>query len=293
MNMPQKEYFKVIESRYIQENITFNTIQINHRNGNLPLYNKLKPFFDKICKLDEKYNYGLNLYIELVYRLIIFGLDLYTKVKKNLNYYQMLSNQFRNDYLGLYIQLSHDTINDKGDEDLLFNLIENNSDEFFIMLENEYGKIIDISKFTGANNKNSIDITELKIIYQELKTIINSKILVNGIGTYLSEYIFEEVRKNNFSDKISRLDSYFIFKDKLSCNYFKNRWKKYNYNIVKIVPENVDNYFEGDIKQIDDIENQIAVYEYRNIANKYWNCEYTNNPIIETFFQGTFKMERI
>lgn len=293
MNMPQKEYFKVIESKYIQENITFNTIQINHRNGNLPLYNKLKPFFDKICKLDEKYNYGLDLYIELVYRLIMFGLDLYTKVKKNLNYYQMLSNQFRDDYLGLYIQLSHDTINDIDDEDLLFNLIENNSDEFLIMLENKYGKIIDISKFTGANNKNSIDITELKIIYQELKTIINSKILVDDIGVYLCEYIFEEERKKNFSNRISRLDSYFVFKDMTSCDYYKNKWKKYNNCIVKIIPENVDNYFEGDIKHIDDIENHITVYEYRNIANKYWNCEHTNNPIIETFFQGTFKMERI
>lgn len=296
MNMPQKEYFKVIESKYIQENKILNTNDINFGKRILAYpYEKLESFIRKIYELDDTYRIGLNLYIELTYQLIKYGLNLYTKFKNNLNYYQMLSNQFRDDYLGLYIQLSHDTINGKDDEDLLFNLIENNSDKFFIMLENEYGKIIDISKFTGANNKNSIDITELKIIYQELKTTINSKILVNEIGTYLSEYIFEEVRKKNFSDKISRLDSYFIFKDKLLCNYFKKRWKKYNYNheIVKIIPENVDNYFEGDIKHIDDIENHITVCEYINIANKYWNCEHTNNPIIETFFQGTFKMERI
>lgn len=76
---------------------------------------------------------------------------------------------------------------------------------FSINLENEYGKTIDLSKFTGANNKNYIDIEKIKLIYQELKTTVNSKILVNEIGTYLSEYIFEEERKNDFLDKISRL----------------------------------------------------------------------------------------
>lgn len=47
MNMPQKEYFKVIESKYIQENITFNTTKINHRNRNLSIYNNLKSFLIK------------------------------------------------------------------------------------------------------------------------------------------------------------------------------------------------------------------------------------------------------
>ncbi|TXJ34712.1 DUF2441 domain-containing protein [Brachyspira aalborgi] len=293
MNMPQKEYFKVIENTYIEENKTFDTVQINHRNGNLSFYSNLKHFFDKICELDERYNYGLDLYIELLYRLIIFGLDLYTEIKNNLDYYQMLCNSFKEACLDLYVQLAKATINGKDDEDLLFNLIENNSDKFFVILKNKYGKKINISEFTKNNNKNKININKLYVIYQELKPIINSEILVADIGVYLSEYIFEEMRKNNFSDKISRLDSYFVFKDIKSCDYYKKRWKKHNNSIVKIIPKNVDNYFEGDIKHIDDIENHITVYEYQDIANKYWQGKFTNDPIIETFFQGTFEMKRL
>lgn len=47
MDMPRSEYFKVIKSGYIEENRIFNTIQINHRSGNMPFYSNLKPFFDK------------------------------------------------------------------------------------------------------------------------------------------------------------------------------------------------------------------------------------------------------
>ncbi|TXJ13341.1 hypothetical protein [Brachyspira aalborgi] len=82
----------------------------------------------------------VDLYIELFYRLIICGLDLHTQIKNNLNYYKMLSVQFGENRLGLYVQLAKATINGKYDEYLLFNLIENKSYEFFIILKNKYGK---------------------------------------------------------------------------------------------------------------------------------------------------------
>lgn len=159
MNMPQKEYFKVIESRYIQENITFNTIQINHRNRNLPLYNNLKPFFDKICKLDEEYSYGLDLYVCLYNNLTLYGSDylqyIYNSYSNNINIYNLTSNK----------QHMEDYIN--------FDNLLNISCELYP----------------------SIDFTIIEI----------------PIGIYLSEYIFEEVRKKNFSDKISRLEIPILF----------------------------------------------------------------------------------
>lgn len=207
MNMPQSEYFKVIESKYIEENKILNTNDINFVKRILAFtYKKLEPFIKKICELDETYGIGLNLYIELTYQLIKCGLILFIKSKKYKLYNKvMLCNQLGQDDLSLYVKLSNQLIKNKLDEDLLSKFIEDYNDSFFINLENEYGKTIDLSKFTGANNKNYIDIEKIKLIYQELKTTVNSKILVNEIGTYLSEYIFEEERKNDFLDKISRL----------------------------------------------------------------------------------------
>lgn len=241
MNMPQKEYFKVIENTYIEENKTFDTVQINHRNGNLPFYTNLKPFFDKICELDERYNYGLDLYVCLYNNLTLYSSDylqnIYSSYGNSINIYNLTSNeQHRDDYIN-------------------------------------FNNLLNIS--------------------YDLYPSIDFYIIEIPIGIYLSEYIFEEMRKNNFSDKISRLDSYFVFKDIKSCDYYKKRWKKHNNSIVKIISKEVYNYFEGDIKHIDDIENHITVYEYRDIANKYWQGELTNDPIIETFFQGTFEMKRL
>lgn len=246
MSMPQGEYFKVIESKYIEENKILNTNDINFGKRILAFpYKRLEPFIKKICELDKKYNYGLNLYLELP------------------------------------MQIIHSKMT---------------SFDYFNYLENKYNGKINISCFTGNSKSNVVKIDNLRKICKELKTTINIDLLNNNhVGTYLQEYIFEEERKNNFSDKISRLESYFVFKDKLSSGYFKDRWEEYNYNheIVKIIPKNVDNYFEGDIKHIDDIENHITVYEYRDIANRYWQGKLTNDPVIETFFQGTFEMNRL
>ena len=65
--MPQKEYFKVIESECIDESKIFNTEECNYyknkliRNG----YDSFLPLLEKICKLSRKYEYGLDLYMIL------------------------------------------------------------------------------------------------------------------------------------------------------------------------------------------------------------------------------------
>ena len=63
--------------------------------------------------------------------------------------------------------------------------------------------------------------------------------------------------------------------------------------VVKIIPKEINNYCECDIKHIDNKKAMATIKEYECIANKYWKGEHTNEPVIETFFQGTFEMKRL
>lgn len=112
---------------------------------------------------------------------------------------------------------------------------------------------------------------------------------------YLFEIIFEEERKLNFPDLPSRLESYFIFKDIETC---KNYIRRYGGHIVKIIPQEFRNYFEGDMSILDTILHDSwltlqskSIPEYLKIANRYWRGEKINHLFNEILFQGTFKIE--
>ena len=161
--MPQKEYFKVIESECIDESKIFNTEECNYyknkliRNG----YDSFLPLLEKICKLSRKYEYGLDLYMVL-----------YEEIKINECYYQDLYK----DLLEL--------------ENIPLCILAKNYDEYTI--------------------NDNININDLKSIIEDINSLERYELNIS-VGTYLCEYIFEEERKRNFSNKISRLDSYFVF----------------------------------------------------------------------------------
>lgn len=239
MNMPQKEYFKVIESECIDESKLFNTEECNYYKNKLirNRYKSFLPLLEEICKLSRKYEYGLDLYMIL-----------YKGIKINKCPYQDL---LEIENIPLYILTNND----------------------------EY-----------ALNEN-ISIDNFKSIIEDINLLERYE-LNFSIGTYLCEYIFEDERKRNFSDKISRLESYFVFSSIEDCKYYIDR-HEIDMPIVKITPKEINNYCECDIKHIDDKKARVTIKEYECIANRYWKGERTNEPVIETFFQGTFKMERI
>lgn len=209
--------------------------------------------------------------------------------KNNLEYYELLKplflkscelDTYYNYGLDLYICLYNNLCLYGGD--------------YLDFKRKECGDCIDIYNLTSNENHigQKIMFEDLLKISYEIYDTIDYYIMGLPIGVYLCEYMFEEERKKNFIHAISRLDSFFVFNDIKACEYYINRWNK-SYSIAEIIPVNIENYFISDIKHIDNIENHITSDEYRNIANKYWKKEFTDEPILEVFFHGTFKMKRI
>jgi hypothetical protein len=109
-------------------------------------------------------------------------------------------------------------------------------------------------------------------------------------GTWFWEYLYERKRKKNFENIISRFDSYFVFKEEKDCCYFRDNNRNGNGEIVGIEIEEIDGIFESDMQIMDRIENHYTMNKINSLINNYWEKKYSNEPIIEIFFKGKFKI---
>ena len=132
----------------------------------------------------------------------------------------------------------------------------------------------------------------ISLLYRIIKIISNYEVGVLSNGTLLWEYLFEKRRKEKYSTIISRLNSYFVFKNENDCIEYFNRHKK-NGQIVEIEPLKIDEIFEGDMQLMDCIENYFTISTINKIIDEYWEGKKTNKPIVEVLLSGQIRQKRI
>jgi hypothetical protein len=154
-------------------------------------------------------------------------------------------------------------------------------------------ELIDIQKIT--NIKQHINQT---ISISSVNQFVNSFDEQNNFiffdnGSYLWEYINEAIRLNFFNDKPKRLDSIFLFDNLDSCNYYISNHLHGQGKIYEIELIEMNEFFEADMKIIDNIENQILFEDLVNEFANYWRADFTKEPIKEIIFQGKYKYKNI
>ncbi len=152
---------------------------------------------------------------------------------------------------------------------------------------------IDIAKITRID-KHKGQKLEIKYLNTFIQNFDEDKpFIFFDNGTYLWEYLIEMVRMNFFQGKPNRLDSKFFFTNIESCKYYNktqlnNKGKIYEIEIIE-----QKSYFEGDMKFMDNFDNQILFLDLINEFNDYWESKTTKEPIIEVIFQGKYKYKNI
>lgn len=107
---------------------------------------------------------------------------------------------------------------------------------------------------------------------------------------YLWEFIWEMVRYSEFPNMPSRMDSVFLFDSRENANKFKNKYRTPNYRVTKI------NLLEGSSQSFDmnwfsRVPSDIPLSEVLVYVRNYWSQKMTQNPILETLFQGKYMWE--
>lgn len=109
-------------------------------------------------------------------------------------------------------------------------------------------------------------------------------------GTFLWEYFYEKVREEEFDHLPRRTNSTFFFETIENCNYFiKNQLGGIGL-IHKVELVETTNLFQGDMSIMDAIQNSISRDELIEVIRNYWKGEKTDNPIMETVFQGKYQI---
>ena len=266
--MIKEEYFRVVNYE-VDYNIIFDTKTTNYGMTSRKDYNLYEPICKKIIELDKKYNYNVYIYIYLYKKM------LYQKKKVE---------EHNSNWLKVWLNsISCDEKLDKISDNVPFSIIVGNT-----YYGNATIKFEDLLKIA----KELVLFADASLIMESYPPYLLDESLFNR---YLFEIIFEEERKLNFPDLPSRIESYFIFKDIETC---KNYIRRYGGHIVKIIPQEFRNYFDGDMSILDTIAHDSwltlqskSIPEYLKIANRYWRGEKTNRPFNEILFQGTFKIE--
>ncbi|MEI0795486.1 hypothetical protein R4L75_06035 [Brachyspira pilosicoli] len=269
----QKEYFRVInyDVDNYQNNIV-DTENINYGKITLPLYREYEPFGKKILELEDKYKYDYNI------EIYVLLLEMLYKRKKNIEKDVEIDEEFLKKLL---IDLKFDEKDIERDFVYIYRIAGTNYGEKYI----EFDKLLTIAK------------NFLPFIYL-LELPISKTSRLNNIDMlclYLGEIILEEERKLNFSKLPSRLGSFFLFKDIETAKKYKNM---HDGHIIKIIPQIITNYFEGDMHILDSIKYHRWYYkkshtisQLKKIFYKYWSGEKTSTPIIEILFQGKCKIQ--
>lgn len=266
--MAIEEYFRVINYE-VNYNTIFDTKTTNYGIRSRKYYKLYEPICKKIIEIDKKYNYNTDIYVSLYKKML---------------YEKKQAEKYDTNWLKVWLNsISHNEKLDKINDNVPFSMIVGN---------NYYGdatiKFEDLLKIANE----LVLFADASLIMESSPPYMLDECLFNR---YLFEVIFEEERKSNFQDLPSRLESYFIFKDIETC---KNYIRRYGGHIVKVIPQEFRNHFEGDMSILDTILydswatlKSKSIPEYLKTANQYWSGEKTNRPFNEVLFQGAFKIE--
>ncbi|WP_159474753.1 hypothetical protein [Chryseobacterium sp. 18068] len=207
------------------------------------------------------------------------------------NYGKNFDFKNHNIFLNSYLQIMK--VNDISVDFLveINNNIYSMGDIYLEKIENAIvtGDFIDIYQVTG-NDKHQNQKIHIKWINYFIKSLDEN----NGFkefynGSYLWEFILEFVRCNLFKNAPNRLNSVFFFNDIDSCDYYIKKHLNgigRKFEIETIQPTN---HFKGDMKIIDNIENQIMFEDLFNEFADYWRGKMVSDPIEEIIYQGTYK----
>lgn len=158
------------------------------------------------------------------------------------------------------------------------------------VIEEEY---IDVHKVTDIENHRNQTISISSVNYFLESFDKKNNFIFFDNGSYLWEFITESVRLNFFNDKPKRLESIFLFDSIESCNYYISNHLKGNGKIYEIELIDTEDFFEADMRIIDNIENHILFEDLINEFADYWKGKNTSNPIKEIIFQGKYKYKNI
>ncbi len=121
---------------------------------------------------------------------------------------------------------------------------------------------------------------------------MNPFILFNN-GTYLWEIMNEAVRNQLYKSFPKRLSSVFLFDSLDSCNYYRSTHLAGKGTIYEVELLETKAFFEGDMKIIDKIENQILYHDLLSEFIAYWEGRMTETPVKEIIFQGKYQYHPI
>jgi len=237
-------YYKVINKMFVKYNKIISTKNENYGKYLQNITKQQLEMFELIAKLDEKLNFGVDLYHSIWNNLARFG--------------------------GKYI----DIIEEYDENPILLSVLLQNKKHTNKIYKNQIFNII-----TKIKN------TLVGVNYDQQWSVPQP--LWNG--TRFWEYLFERVRVTNFKDKVSRLDSYFLFKSIDDCKCYMET-RNITDDIVKVEIIEAENIFEYDMMFMENIENHYTIKMINENINKYWNKEFTSNPLIEVLLNGKFKI---
>lgn len=178
-----------------------------------------------------------------------------------------------------------------------------------LRIATQYGWVIEDIQQMIQNGATDIPL-ELFLVYDDPKKYIPLQMLVDfiveynsryqatgialddekGHGQYFWEVIWEIVRRKEFPEAFSRLDSCFAFIDKRDTIQFADELRGAGYKLAEINIEDakVQQY---DMQWVTDVPVSSSMQEAVEYARNYWKGLKTKHPIMEALIYGdyTFK----
>lgn len=136
----------------------------------------------------------------------------------------------------------------------------------------------------------SISGNKIKKLYETAKNVKNVDTSILNSGSFLWEWFGEKIRKDRFPLLPSRLDSYFLFKDKNSAEYYINKHRA-NEDMKIVMAEPLETICEKIFDMsIWDEDNTMSFYSNcEKQMIRYWSSE-RNQRVPEVLFQGKLRL---
>lgn len=109
-----------------------------------------------------------------------------------------------------------------------------------------------------------------------------------GMEHYLWEFIWEMVRSNEYPNMPSRMESLFLFDKEENASDFFNQYRDPTYCIanIKLLEGKTESF---DMNWFSNVPSDVPITEVEKYARNYWEQKYTDNPVVEVLFQGTYQ----
>lgn len=128
------------------------------------------------------------------------------------------------------------------------------------------------------------DVERLKALAENAPSILDG-----SFGATFWETLYERIRREERPACPSRMDSYFSFQDKTSLRLYKAKhWSDKMGDKLACVIDFSHCYtvFEADMVVLDDIDGDMNFSSAVPQVLRYWDQEFTSQPIVETLLQG-------